>query len=227
MPLSRYANLLTNPDFQSPSAEDPLRPEGWVLDASAPSEICRARRSVRPERWALEADLRFEDEGRGTVQVITERPVPVTGGSLLAVGGTFRREAEIGAGDSGEPAASVWVAGRWLDTASGGTVGNVMAFPGMNLPEGSDAVRHELIEAPRGADALVLVFVLVGGCARTGRTAPLVISELFLRSVGRAGAQDAAEGEREAPRHRPRRAVPTGPLGLRTPVALTGATLLS
>lgn len=189
MPHFRSANLLPNPDFEDASPADPRKPAGWIIDESAPSTLRRTGRAPRTGRWALDARLASGSESAGTIQLITESPVAVAGGARLLVGGSFLRERVIGPnhapGQADDAGVSVLIAGRWLSTTRGNaTVGHFMTFPGEGLPIGSYETRSDTVVAPRDADALVLVCLLEGGDAETGRVAPLTIDSMMLRYAG-------------------------------------------
>lgn len=190
---ARQGNLLPNPDFSDASPADPRTPAGWVIEASAPSTLVRTGRAPRQGRWALDARLAFGNEGAGAVQLICERPVRVTPGARLDVGGSFLREPEAGPPDASDPGASVWIAGQWLDARRPGrAVGQFMRLPAEPLPLGDFETRTETVIVPSDADALALVFVLVGGDANTGRVAPLVIESVFAAHADRL-TQPAAQ----------------------------------
>lgn len=189
MPHARNANLPPNPDFEVASPTDPHKPAGWIIDESAPSTLRRTGRAPRTGRWALDARLTGGSATTGTIQLITESPVAVAPGARLLVGGCFLREPVIGPsnapGHADDAGVSVLIAGRWLSTARGNaTVGHFMTFPGEGLPIGSYEARSDAVVAPQDADALVLVCLLEGGDAETGRVAPLTIDSMLLRYAG-------------------------------------------
>lgn len=219
MPLHRPApgssgNLLPNPDFELAQPGDPLTPAGWVTDASHASTVARTGRSPRSGRWALDARLAFGPEGQGTVQLVTEHPVPVAGGTTLVIGGTFLREPEIGPANADDPGASVWITGRWLDTRNGAsqgrTVGQFMHLPTAPLPVGRFADRRETVTAPHDATALALIYVLVGGDMATGRNAPLVVDSVYARALGRVTRPMASRAATDAAHTRHRGRPPSG-----------------